>query len=122
MDVVPGLHRFRLKQIDFDGAFEFSPVVEAVVEVPRELSLSQNYPNPFNPRTNINFTVPASGQASLKVFSLLGRQVATLFDGRAEAGRLYTRSLEAGGLATGQYLYVLDFEGSKVTRTMLVVR
>ena len=121
-DLNPGLYRFRLKQIDFDGAFEYSPVVEAVVEVPRQLSLGQNYPNPFNPQTNIDFTVPASGQASLKVYSMLGRQVATLFEGQAESGRLYTRSLSAGDLATGQYVYVLDFEGQKLTRTMLVVK
>ena len=86
------------------------------------MSLGQNYPNPFNPQTNIDFTVPASGQASLKVYSMLGRQVATLFEGQAESGRLYTRSLSAGDLATGQYVYVLDFEGQKLTRTMLVVK
>ena len=54
----PGKYKYRLKQIDFDGTFAYSPEVEAEVKAPNVFSLEQNYPNPFNPTTKIKYTIP----------------------------------------------------------------
>jgi len=116
----PGTHRFRLRQVDFDGAAAYSPTVEVGIEVPRQLQLHAAYPNPFNPQTTLGFTVPRSGQASLTVYDLLGRPVATLFDGPAEAGRAYRLVFDAANLASGTYLYRLRF-GQEVRSRRLVL-
>ncbi|MEJ2104004.1 MAG: hypothetical protein P8X47_05440, partial [Ignavibacteriaceae bacterium] len=83
-DVTTGTYKYRLKQIDFDGGFEYSNEIEVAVDfAPTEFVLYQNYPNPFNPKTTIKFEIP--GQArndnvllKLKVYDVLGNEVATL--------------------------------------------
>ena len=57
-NLVSGKYLYRLKQIDFDGSFEYSNEVEVIVTVPDRFELSQNYPNPFNPTTKISFSIP----------------------------------------------------------------
>ncbi len=69
---------YRLKQIDFDGTFSYSDVVNVSYDVPAEFVLSQNYPNPFNPSTRINYFVPQESFVSIKVYDFLGREVMTL--------------------------------------------
>jgi hypothetical protein len=107
----PGNYQYRLKQIDFDGTFEYSDIIEAEVLTPGKFALYQNYPNPFNPNTIIRFEIP--GQArndniliTLKVFDLLGREVATLIDEERPAG-YYEIDFDASGLASGVYMYQL---------------
>lgn len=87
--------------------------------LPEVFALEQNYPNPFNPTTEIRFTVKQAGPISLRVFDTLGREVATLVDGPMAAGG-YTASFEAGNLASGVYLYVLQGSGQRVARTMVL--
>jgi hypothetical protein len=90
-------------------------------ELALEFSLGQNYPNPFNPTTSIEFRVPAAGHATLEVFDMLGRRVATLVNGLVPAGTHQVR-FEAGGLASGLYVYRLS-SGERVTsRTMMLVK
>ena len=89
--------------------------------VPRSFSLDQNYPNPFNPRTEIGFEVPVSGWVSLKVFDLLGREVATLVNENMRSGR-YQRSFDAGRLASGVYFYRLAAGGVMQTKKLMVLR
>ena len=83
-DVSPGNYQYKLKQIDYDGTFEYSQIVEVEIPFVNEFSLSQNYPNPFNPTTKIKYTIPPSlfdkrrvTLVTLKVYDLLGREVAT---------------------------------------------
>lgn len=96
--------------------------VEDDPAVPHALVLQPNYPNPFNPSTHIAFTVPGAGQATLRVYDVLGREVAMLFDGPAEPGRRYEVTFQADGLATGVYLYALDFGGRRVAQTMMLAK
>ncbi len=77
---------YRLKQIDTDGKFEYSKVIEVDLGSPTKFELSQNYPNPFNPVTTIKFSIPQPGNVKLTVYNLLGEQVAELVNGFREAG------------------------------------
>lgn len=99
---------YRLKQIDTDGQHEYSPEVEVLVDnLPDGFVLEQNYPNPFNPATSIRFALKKDTKATLKVYNSLGSEVATLFDGTAEAGRYYDVKFGGGDLASGFYIYKL---------------
>jgi len=89
--------------------------------VPESYALDQNYPNPFNPVTKISFTLPSAGPASLKIFDLLGRELATLVDGRIAAGP-HTVEWDAGGVSGGVYFYRLNADGFHQTRKMVVLR
>ena len=94
---------------------------EPVDELPAAIELSQNYPNPFNPSTNIAVNLPSARRVSLRVYDMLGREVATLVDGTMPGGRHVVR-FDAGGLATGIYVYRLDTGDRTLSRTMLLVR
>jgi hypothetical protein len=114
---------YRLKQIDRDGKFEYSKEIEATaVGTPNVLALSQNYPNPFNPTTNISFTVPSSGHATLKVINILGQEVATLFSGEAHAGINNTVQFNASGLASGLYFSRLEYNGTVQIKKMQLLK
>ena len=119
-----GTFWYRLKQIDRNGNFKYSKEIEAVIgmKIPKELTLSSNYPNPFNPTTNIEFTFPNEGTASLKVYNMLGQQVAELFNNHIASGILYRTTFDASHLSSGLYFSVLEFNGKKLTRKMLLTK
>jgi hypothetical protein len=118
-----GQTSYRLKQIDRDGVFKYSQSVEVEVGVvPRVFELSQNYPNPFNPSTNIQFTVPADGRATLKIFNTVGQEVATLFNGEAAAGKYNQVQFNASNLASGIYFSRLEFNGKMQMKKMLLLK
>ena len=113
-NLTPTLH-YRLKQIDTDGKFEYSKVIEVNIGKPGKFELSQNYPNPFNPSTTISFSLPQSGNVKLLVYNLLGEQVAELVNGFKEAG-IHTINFSAENLNSGIYIYRIatnDFVESK---------
>jgi hypothetical protein len=118
-----GSYAYFIKQIDLDGETQPFPETSVMVGLaPGEYVLTQNYPNPFNPSTLIEFAVPQTGFASLKVYNILGQQVATLFEGTAEAGRIYTSRLDASRLASGVYAYRLAAGSFVGTKRMLLLR
>lgn len=96
--------------------------VEETQQVPREFKLSQNYPNPFNPATTIEFTLPKDGMVTLEVYSLLGQKVATLFNGEAKAGVINRVVFNASNLASGIYLYRLEFGNQTMVRKLVLMK
>jgi hypothetical protein len=95
--------------------------VGIVTEAPAEFALEQNFPNPFNPATRITYTLPAEGRVSLKVFDLLGREVATLTEGVQPAGT-HTVLFDGSSLASGMYLYRLEADGRTAVRRMILTK
>jgi hypothetical protein len=121
-NISTGKYFYRLKQIDRDGKFTYSQSVEVEVGVaPKAFGLSQNYPNPFNPSTTIEYSLVASGLVSVRVYDVLGREVASLVDERQEAGR-YSVRLDASKLSSGFYYYTLSAGASVSTRKMLLLK
>jgi len=123
-----GVWQYRLRQVDLNGTSHYSEafIVSVLTEVkeqqlPTQFTLSQNYPNPFNPSTNISFSLPASGFVSLKVYDLLGREVATLVDETRAAGS-YNVRFDARSLASGTYLYRLTTPSQSATRKLILMR
>ncbi len=92
------------------------------IEKPASFSLSQNYPNPFNPSTIIQFTVPYNGRAVLRVFNLLGQEVARLYDGIAATGEFHQATFDASHLASGVYFSRLEFDGKQTMKKMLLLK
>ena len=100
----PGYYSYRLKQIDFDGTFEYSEVIEVSVGNPEKFSLSQNYPNPFNPNTTIKLSIAKESDVNLSVFNLLGERVKELKNEVMKPG-YYEIEFDASNLASGIYFY-----------------
>ena len=115
---------YRLKQIDFDGTFEYSEVVEVDL-APLTFTLHQNYPNPFNPSTKISWQSPVGSHQTIKVYDVLGREVATLVDEFREAGYHevgFNSSAVGVGLVSGVYYYQLKAGSYVQTKKMMVVK
>jgi hypothetical protein len=108
-DISPGtgLYHYRLKQFDFDGTTELSEEIEVEFFNPSKFELKQNYPNPFNPSTNISFLIPDAGLVTLKIYNIIGEEVAELINGFKEAGN-YEIIFSADNLTTGIYIAKLS--------------
>jgi hypothetical protein len=105
-----GSFTYRLKQIDLNGSFSFSNEVEVDVLAPAQFSLDQNYPNPFNPSTQIAFSLAVDSKVSMKIFNILGQEVANLVNGNIAAGS-HTATFNASQLNSGVYMYRLEATG-----------
>jgi hypothetical protein len=88
---------------------------------PAQFALQQNFPNPFNPATTIRYVIPAAGRVRLDVFNVIGQLVATLVDGRQDAGT-YRAQFDARGVASGVYFYRLTWEGSVAVQKMVLLK
>jgi len=96
-------------------------LAETESNIPKEHSLQQNYPNPFNPSTTIEFSLPKSGFVTLKVYNVLGEEVATLVSERLAAGR-YEYDWDASSLASGVYLYTIKAAEFQEVRKMILMK
>ncbi len=94
---------------------------ETTDEVPSDYRLLQNFPNPFNPNTSISYQLPADGYVTLKVYDLLGKEIATLVDGHNDAG-YYRINFDASSLSSGFYFYRLSTENYVSTMKMLLIK
>ncbi len=109
-NVSVGKHFYRLKQTDFDGSYEYFKKVEVEVTAPKEFSLDQNYPNPFNPDTRIKFSLAIDSKVSLKIFNVLGQEVATLINEDLAVG-VHNINFDASGFKSGIYFYRIEADG-----------
>ena len=118
-----GKFKYRLKQIDHDGKFEYSVAVEVTSTLaPADYGLSQNYPNPFNPSTKIRFALEKSEFAEVKVFDTIGREVQILFSGFAYSGVLQELSFSPEKPAAGAYFYTLSTNNRHEIKKMLLLK
>jgi photosystem II stability/assembly factor-like uncharacterized protein len=131
-DDKPGKYQYILKQIDYDGTYEYSQIVEVEIPFVNKFSLSQNYPNPFNPVTKIKYQIPlsptllkgeseAGGFVILKVYDILGREVATLVNEEKPAGE-YEIEFNAANLPSGIYFYQLQAGQFLETKKMILLK
>ena len=123
---VNGTIIYRLKQIDIDGSYRILPTVSVDINLPAEFSLEQNYPNPFNPLTVISYQLPVNGDVTLKVYDILGNEIATLVDEYKEAGRYEiefpAETRHASSLSSGVYLYKLTVGNYSQVKKMVLMR
>jgi hypothetical protein len=94
---------------------------ELVNRLPDGYTLEQNYPNPFNPSTNINYSLQEAGHVTLKVYDMTGREIATLVNGRVNAGA-HTVTFNASNLSSGVYIYALEANGVRLTNRMTLIK
>jgi hypothetical protein len=129
---------YRLKQIDFDGSFEYSKIVEVEFNLPIKFSLDQNYPNPFNPATKIKYNIPSvistegrNLNVVLKVYDVLGNELTTLVNEEKPAGNYEVEFSAKGGsasggnaysLSSGVYFYQLKAGNFVETKKMILLR
>ncbi|HMQ68928.1 MAG TPA: T9SS type A sorting domain-containing protein [Ignavibacteria bacterium] len=112
-----GKYSYRLKQIDFNGNFEYHNLNEEIlIGIPADFSVSQNYPNPFNPSTRINFDIPVDGNVNITLFDISGKEVSTIVNEVKTAG-YYTVSFDASSLPSGSYFYRINSTGSGISYT-----
>jgi photosystem II stability/assembly factor-like uncharacterized protein len=121
-----GIYSYRLKQVDYNGKFEYSKSVEVVV-VPKNFSLEQNFPNPFNPSTIIRYNVPVESSINIKVFNSLGENVHEFNIGARPAGS-YDLTFNSNGLTSGVYFYTIQttsIDGKQIfaaTKKMILLK
>ncbi len=116
-----GKYFYRLKQVDIDGTFEYSDVVEVNIGTPIEFELDQNFPNPFNPTTSIQFNLPKDSQVKLSVFNVLGGKVAELLNKKITSG-YHSVHFDASHLNSGLYLYSIQTDDFSETKKMLLMK
>ncbi|MBL0062822.1 MAG: T9SS type A sorting domain-containing protein [bacterium] len=98
-----------------------TPAREIHSAIPTTFALHPNFPNPFNPSTEISFDMPYGAPATLKVYDILGREVATLADGILEAGT-HRVTFDGTGLASGVYIYRLESNNFAQSRKMVLMK
>ena len=118
-DLDPNTYNFRLKQIDFDGSFSFSPIVLAQVSLPSGAILSQAYPNPFSDLSRFTLAVAETQNVELILFDLAGREVKVIFSGNLPANQTETFIIDAGALPSGVYFYKAI--GTNFTKTQKIL-
>ncbi|GBD91672.1 hypothetical protein BMS3Abin04_02404 [bacterium BMS3Abin04] len=112
--------QYRLKQIDVDGSFTYSKVVDVNLII-NSFELSQNYPNPFNPTTIINYKLSHKNNVTLKIYDALGNEVTTLVNGVKPAGS-YNVKFDASNLASGLYIYRIQAGNFTQQKKMMLLK
>jgi endonuclease/exonuclease/phosphatase family metal-dependent hydrolase len=117
-----GSYQYRLKQIDFNGNFEyFNLSSEVHIGTPDKFALAQNYPNPFNPSTLISFNIPADGFVSLAIYDLSGKEVMNVIQENKAAG-YYSLNINASALPSGTYFYRFSAGDYTSVRKMVLLK
>ncbi len=120
-DLNAGLYSYRLKQVDNDGSSKFINLAESFTIEPGTYSLLQNYPNPFNPTTMIKYSIPEKNQVTIKIYNVLGSQVASLVNEVKPAGS-YEVNFNASELSSGVYYYTISAGNFTSTKKMILLK
>ncbi len=121
-NVKSGKYFYKLKQIDLNGSYSFSNVIEVNTLAPKQFNLEQNFPNPFNPSTQIKFSVEQTELTKLTVYNSLGEEIAVLFNQVAEKGTIYQITFNSNNLSSGTYFYRLTQGDKSITKKMLLIK
>ena len=116
-------YSYMLSVVDLDGSEMIWGTVNAtpVENIVTSYTLSQNFPNPFNSETSFTYAIPEAQHVTLAIYNLLGQEIATLVNGRMEAG-IHTTNWSAEGLAAGVYMYTLSAGEFSQTNKMLYLK
>jgi hypothetical protein len=121
-NLTPGIYSYRLKQIDYSGAYKFYDLTETVnIGLPDRFELMQNFPNPFNPSTKIQYALSSKQNVSIKVFDILGNQVATLVNEVKEPG-YHTVEFDGSNFSSGIYYYQMITEDFVSVKKMVLIK
>ena len=120
-DIQSGTYAYRLKQVDFDGSFNYSNEISVSFSKPISYTLGQNFPNPFNPLTRIGFTIPKRSYVEFCVYNSLGENIAVLEDGFKRAGYYHTE-FDGSNLPSGIYFYTLSSDNFISTKKMILLK
>ncbi len=101
-NVKEGNYLYRLKQIDYDGSYQYSNSINVSLINPLEFSLKQNYPNPFNPSTTISYSIASASDVNITVYNIIGKAITELVNSRQQAGT-YNINFNAKDLSSGIY-------------------
>ena len=118
---VSGHLYYRLKQLDMDGTYKYSKVVEVNIAKQFTYALNQNYPNPFNPSTEISYSIPEKSFVSLKVYNVLGKEIASLVNNQEEAG-IHQINFNAANLSSGMYFYTIRAGNFTATKKLMLLK
>jgi uncharacterized delta-60 repeat protein len=131
LNVPAGTYQYRLEEQDRTGQLTYSSTITIIVSgvtgvkndaAPRIFQLNQNYPDPFNPTTAIKFSVDRLEHATVRVYSMLGQEVATLFDGMAEPGHYYRFNFDGSQIGSGMYFYRIMTESHSAVKKMILMK
>ncbi len=117
-----GIYNLRLKQIDFDGSYNYSKIIEVDLDLGRSFQWDRAYPNPFNPSTTIGFSVKEQGQVSMKLYDLEGRVVKKLFAGHTQSGSIQRVHIEASNLPSGTYIVRIEGKDFSATQPIVLLK
>ena len=120
-NMVAGTYSYRLKQIDYNGVYEYSDAIEVEVLNLDSYVLNQNYPNPFNPSTKIAYVLKEKTNVKLLVMNALGEEVAVLVNQTQEQG-YHQLDFNASNLPSGIYFYSLQTDNFSETKKMLLMK
>lgn len=115
------LQEFAARYYEAGGRDSILVGIEQINEIPSGFELKQNYPNPFNPLTTIEFSIPTTNYVTLKIYNLLGQEVASLVDEELRAGS-YRISFDATNLASGVYFYKLNTQTYSSTKKLMLLK
>ncbi len=110
-----------LRAVEMGMATSNEPENELSSNIPKQVELEQNYPNPFNPSTNISFGLPQRSEVTLKVYDMLGREVATIYSG-VKASGFHTIQFDASTLSSGVYIYRLVTNSGTISKKMTLLK
>jgi hypothetical protein len=122
-----GNYNYRLKQIDYNGNFEYFALNNSVtIGTPQKYVLSQNYPNPFNPTTKIDYQIPKDARVKITIYDVTGKEMMTLINDNQKAG-FYTVQMDATNISSGNYFYRMtttepDGKENIISKKMTVVK